>query len=194
MFKMVQLLLLTTLFIGTAFGQNEKAEIQQFMESYIQLVEQNEYVKLLDCVHPKLFDFVPKEAMVEALEKRMSDSNTKVSIHNCQMGTISDITELEGVKYAVANYSAEMQVYMSFEEDSSSTIHTTELTFDMLKINYGAENVSFDEEKKCFNMQLNNQLFAIKNPACDDWKVLEKKDSLKPIAELLLPEEIIEAW
>ena len=38
---------------------------------------------------------------------------------------------------------------------------------------------------------MTNEMYAINDPAYKDWKFLEKKDSMKPILEKLLPKKVL---
>ena len=75
--------------------------------------------------------------------------------------------------------------------DREENFNSTEFTYEMLKEKYGEKNVNYDREHKKLDVNVTNELYAINSPAYKEWKFLEKKDSMKPMLEKLLPKKVL---
>jgi hypothetical protein len=179
-----------------AFGQTDKDEIKRIFDDYFQTVEQRDNAKTLNYIYPELFYHFPKERMLEAMDKMKADKTTAVTMDDLSVASISETLEIDGVKYAVIKYSFRMtMIIMKVDENSNNDreedLNSTDFTYEMLKEKYGEKNVNYDREHNTLDVNVTNEMYAINAPAYKEWKFLEKKESMKPMLEKLLPKKVL---
>src|SRR5688572_10887304 len=193
--------LFVTLFIIGAYGQSGKDEVKSTFHDYFNTVMQQENEKTLEYIYPKLFDIIPKDKMLDIMNKTKADTTTRVVLIEPSITSISETTKIEATEYVVIQYSFKM--IMTFpkhaepvveeetdsepEEDSDAI----DFTFEIFKEKYGEKNVRIDRENSTLEAKASNEMYGIRDPAYSGWKFLEKKDSMKPILEKLLPKKIL---
>src|SRR6478752_6808948 len=96
-------LLATVLIIG-AYGQSEKDEIKNTFHDYFNTVMQQENEKTLVYIYPKLFDIIPKEKMLDIMNKTKADTSMRVVLAEPFITRISETTKIEATEYAVIQY------------------------------------------------------------------------------------------
>lgn len=193
--------LFVTLFIIGAYGQSDKDEVKSTFHDYFNTVMQQENEKTLGYIYPKLFDIIPKEKMLDIMNKTKADTSTRVALAEPAITSISETTKIEETAYVVIQYTFKMTMTFpkapepdeeeevdSEPEENSDPI---DFTFEMLKEKYGEKNVKIDRENSTLEAKASNEMFGIHDPAYSGWKFLEKKDSMKPILEKLLPKKVL---
>jgi hypothetical protein len=188
--------LLASMLTIAAFGQTDKDEIKRIFDDYFQTVEQRDNAKTLNYIYPELFYHFPKERMLEAMDKMKADTTTAVTMDDLSVASISETLEIDGVKYAVIKYSFRMtMIIMKVDENSNNDreedLDSTDFTYEMLKEKYGEKNVNYDREHNTLDVNVTNEMYAINAPAYKEWKFLEKKESMKPMLEKLLPKKVL---
>ena len=189
------LLILTALWITTAFAQTDRDEIRKNVEVFFKATQQSDYEKLLDYIYPKVFETYPKEELLKNMKKMQTDSTFSFSIENSKIENISDLMEVDGIKYALITYSYKM--YLTIAMDKNDTEEEKELfnkmMLGMYKNMYGEDNVQYDKKSGRFIIISTHEMFAIKDPKYKGWKFLEKipeEESLKRF----IPEEVLEKF
>jgi hypothetical protein len=180
---------------STAFGQTEKDEIRRTFETYFKAVQEKDNRTTLDYIYPKLFDMYPRERMLESMDRMKEDTTTIINFGRGSITSISDKLEVEGIHYALVKYAFRMTMVMNGSSDEAGTdgedFNSAEATYEMLKETYGDKNVTFDPENRKLDIQVANEMYAIKDPAYKDWKFLEKKENMMPILQKLLPRDVL---
>lgn len=180
-------LLYLLLFIQTTgFSQTDVEAIRQTALTYMEIVEQKDYQKTMDYLYPKLFDLVPRSLMKEALKQQAEDTEMQLEVKNSKIESVSKVLRVEGVKYALVDYSF-LMILIIPEEDKESL----NMMKGLFELNYGAENVSLDVEKRAFNINVVSAAYVINDPEYDGWKLLERKKELLPLLEKMLPKKVL---
>src|SRR6187402_2546116 len=100
--------LLVTMFIIGAYAQSDKEEVKSTFHDYFQTVMQQENEKTLDYIYPKLFDIIPKEKMLDLMNKTKADTSTGVVLAEPSITRISETTKVEATDYVVIQYTFKM--------------------------------------------------------------------------------------
>ncbi len=170
----------------TAFAQTDVEDIKQTVMAYMEIVENKDYQKTMDYLYPKLFDLVPRSIMEEALKKQEEETEIQVDLKNSAIQKVSKVLVVEGVKYALVDYSFLM--IMTVPEQDKEGLETMKMLFES---NYGKGNVRLDVEKRAFSIDMVSAAYVINNPAYDGWKFLERKKELFPLLEKMLPKKVL---
>lgn len=195
--KILFTLLPATMLTGTTFGQTDKDEIKKAFEVYFQTVEQKNNAKTLDYLYPKLFEHFPKNKMLQAMNRMKSDTTMITTVQNPSVANISETMDVDGIKYALIKYTFQMTMTLIVTQEESDSDepeeeeNPAEFAYEMLKEKYGEENVVYDRDNNKLDTNVTNEMYAIHDPAYAGWKFLEKKDSMKPILEKLLPKSVL---
>jgi len=200
MIKSLFSFLLFCTFTVTAFCQSDKEEIKKTLDGYFLAVSQKDNAKTLDYIYPKLFEKFPKDKMLEALDKRETDTAIIVTFEKGTITSISETMELDGIKYAYIKYSFKITMTIKADTtdsgaDGENDLNSADFTYELLKEQFGEQQVQYDREKSIINVNMTeNFMYAISNPVYEGWKFLEKKPNLMPILGELLPKKVLKKF
>ena len=191
---LVTFLLISTL-CTTTFGQTHIEEIKQSFTGYFNEIEQKNSKNVLEYIYPKVFDHFPKDRMLEAMSKK-SDTTTIVEIDSASIIKISNIFEMNSIKYALIKYC--FRITMTFVEDKNQPGNhlkenhaSTNFRYEMFKKSYGRKNVKYDSVNNIFYIIVSKEMYAISDPAYVGWKFIEKTDNMQPLLEKILPKKVL---
>lgn len=200
-------IIFSTLLLFSGFLQAQpKGTEENLMETlkiYMGFVENKDMAGTLDYIHPALFEMVPREILQTAMEQAFSDTTVAISLHDAKINKIHDIISTDEGSYTLVDYSFVMDMKMNQGEDTADEEEGEEeegegeeqfdamgMMISMLEMQYGEENVSFNEEEQLVTIKTEKTLYAILEPDFDSWKFLEKKDQMIGLFNKVIPEEV----
>ncbi|MEZ4981740.1 MAG: hypothetical protein R2769_09175 [Saprospiraceae bacterium] len=86
----------------------KKEAIKSTLNSYLNYTKTKNYEKLLDYIHPKLYDIVSKEVLLQEFKKMDSDENMKISFGNATIKDVSDLVRVGKRYFSLVFYQFEM--------------------------------------------------------------------------------------
>ncbi|HCQ13632.1 hypothetical protein [Flavobacterium sp.] len=181
--KQIIFLLACILFTTISFSQDLnalKAEIQKTYDATIAL----NYDKILDYTYPKLYKFIPRDKMKEALIATFNGTDEmKVKIlavdPNFNYGEIKTIDD-QKICLVKHNLSMELTLKETLEEED------VEMMIDLLKSTMETEDITFDKEKTTFKINKIATMIAISDELTNNqWRFLNKDKENKLMAMLL---------
>lgn len=197
--KLTILILLTFFTLTTTSAQTDKADIQKTLEVYLKAVEQKDYTTVVDYLYPKLFNIAPKKMMLQAMAEMSNDTNITITMHSSIIKNISKTYLLDNVKYLLVKYSFKMTMLLknnisdaNVRDDGSMDV--ADFTYKLMKGKYGEHNITFDKAKSEIEIFINNEMYAINDPAYPGWKFLEKKDEMQPLLQQILPKKVLKKF
>ena len=188
--KITVFLLIAYISIATSFGQNE-TDIKQTFEAYFEAVSSKDNAATLDYIYPKLFDFYPKEMMLQALDRVKEDTTTHMAIDNSEVVNVTEPLVVDGVSYALVSYTFEMSIQIMADVEGDEEYNRADFAFEMLKELHGEDQVTYDQEHSKVEVKVSTALYAINDPKYNGWKFLEKKEGMQPMLEKLLPAKVL---
>lgn len=168
------------------FAQSETEQIKQTVVEYMAIVENKDYQKTMDYLYPKLFEIVPKSIMKEALQKQAENTDVVIEIDNSTIQKVSKILLVNGVKYALVDYSFLMTMIIS--EKDKDGLETMKVLFEA---KYGKEKVVLNREKRTLGINVSSAAYLIRDPQYDGWKFLERKEEMLPLLGKILPKKVL---
>lgn len=166
----------------------QTSDIESTFNNYVEATHSEDVSEQLDYFYPQMFDFLPKENMIEGLN--MTKESDKIHISNEKIKSISEVYEEEGGKYALLIYQVDLTLDVA---DLKSKAGGEESAMNM-KADYedehGPENVNFDEDAYLFTVKFTNSLYAIFDNGIGSWKFLPKDETTTMITEEVIPEGI----
>jgi hypothetical protein len=165
----------------------KKKEIRKTLNTYLSFTKTKEYDKILDYVHPKLFDVVSREAILQQFEAMESDESMKITFGEALIKDISDLVRVGPRYFSLVFYQFEMT--MTFQDKAMAPVMK-----DAFVSTFGEDNVKLDEEKGAIEVMTHKSLFAIEEPDLNGWKVIENNPEQRFILESILPTDVIEHY
>ncbi|MGQ3089015.1 hypothetical protein, partial [Flavobacterium sp.] len=156
---MKKLILLSVLLISsiTIFAQDKKSLEERANQMYGYTASE-QYEKLLDFTYPKLFTIVPRDKMVEILQRMTKGEGFTIAIAptppNFKFG---EIKKIDGGHYSVLTHDLNMK--MRFDEPVADD--ELEFLLASLKTNLKTDNVTFDKKDNSFTIIKRSQAVAV---------------------------------
>lgn len=185
---LILILLVSQSLVMTA--QDDSKAIQAAVDEYFDALEVGDYGKMLDMVHPKLYEFTSKESMLELFEGMLNDPEVRMSMHNYKVVKVSDRVKHEGVNYALVDY--EFVLTISFNTEIDDGDATYEVILTTYQNMYGKDNVSFDDTRKSYFIHQDAQMFAIYDPAIGTWKFFENSPEMSVLLDAVVPPTVVD--
>ena len=164
-------------------------EIRVTFEAYLETVRNKDNPATIEYLYPGLFNIIPKETLLQVMNQLYSDSTVNVSYLDLSLTNVSDIIPHEEKAYALVSYSNKLQMQFITQPGEDDT-EAMEMTLNAFNNAYGKENVAYEADTQTFTIYSESDVYAIKDPAYDGWKFIEKKDNLQPILQQLIPAAI----
>ncbi len=181
--KQITFLLASILFTTISFSQDLnslKAEIQKTYDATIAL----NYDKILDYTYPKLYKFIPRDKMKEALISTFNGTDEmKVKILAVDPNfNFGEIKTIDNQKFCLVKHNLSMELTLNETlEDEDVT-----MMIDLLKSAMETEDITFDKEKTTFKVNKIATMIAISDELTkNQWRFLNKDKENKLMAMLL---------
>ncbi|WP_294824542.1 hypothetical protein [uncultured Flavobacterium sp.] len=185
---MKKLILLSVLLMSSiaTFAQDKKSLEDRANQMYGYTASE-QYEKLLDYTYPKLFTIVPREKMVEILQRMTKGEGFTISIAPTPPNfTFGEIKKIDGGHYSVVTHDLNMK--MRFDEPVAD--QELEMLLSSFKANLKTDNVTFDRKDNSFNIIKKSQAVAVWDKDTQGkWMFVNNSDG--PIRTKLFSEKVI---
>lgn len=186
------ILFLTIRSVGVA--QDYKKEIEIGFTEYLNSIMNRDFEKSMEFILPDFFEIFPKDQMITLMEQTFNNPSIEFEFKNPKILEIKDSRKIEPKYYAMLSYSNQMNMKVNSdevenEEEKESRIKLMKLSFEQT---FGSENVQYNTETEFFEIQVEQQVYAISENGLTDWKFLVIEKKQKVILEKLLPKELLD--
>ncbi|MCW4470512.1 hypothetical protein OGH69_16190 [Flavobacterium sp. MFBS3-15] len=176
-------LLITSL---NTFAQDKKSLEERTVLNYSYTASE-QYEKLMDFTHPKIFTLVPREKMVEIMQRMTKGDGFVITIAPvAPRFNFGEIKKIDDASYSVITYDLAMK--MRFTEP----VADSELDFLLasFKTNLKTDDVTFDKRDNSFNIIKKSQSVAVWDKDSNGkWMFVNNSDG--PIKTKLFSEKVI---
>jgi hypothetical protein len=166
----------------------QTSDIEATFNEYVEATHSDDVREQLDYFYPQMFEFLPKENMIEGL-KRTKESD-KINIGKEKLISISEVYEEDGGKYALLTYKVELTLDVADLKDKQGGEESAMDMKDAYEEEHGPENVNFNQDTYLFTINFTNTLYAILDNQIGSWKFLPKDETTTMITEEVIPEGI----
>jgi len=186
--------LLICFLFGVLFSgaQSNDPALNKRLSEYISANEDLNLEKIMDFIHPKLFEIAPRELMIKALKEVFESDEFKASMDSLEIISVDDEFKYEGISYRKVQYSMVMDFRFVDAEKTSDSVFV-----NLLKTSFSnAFNdaiVSFDKEKNSFHIKGYEFLIAIKDKENALWMFIGHEKN-KMLMEYIFPKAVIEKF
>lgn len=184
-----------TLILLTHFAsaQNSKSVIEARFNEYLTALVSKDFNKAMNYLPDDFFKIVPKNHMIEALEKAFNTPGVEFELRMPKIMAIGDVFQEEKKYYSLLKYSNIMIMKIRDGEDNL-TKEEKENKFNViqnsLNNSFGAENVKLNEKDDSFEIYSEKDAYAVSNDGKTNWRFLVLEKDQKPILKKLLPAKL----
>lgn len=170
---------------------DHKMEIEQMMQKVLVYTNAKQADPLLNLMYPKLFDLVPREMMVNEMEKLFSGNEMEYAVEKVKTNQISDIFTFENEDFAKVNYSMRLD-FKFLHEEGADQDEFNQMMLNVFQATYGKEQVNL--EAGHFLIESENVVLAISDKGKNNWKMLEIKDAQKPLLKRMIDQTVLKKF
>lgn len=182
------LFLIGLFFTSSAQSKDEKG-IRSDLATYIELTENQQFDALMDYVHPKVFDIVSRELMVETFESIFNDPSMEFKFNGFKINKIYPTVKNGKEKYALVDYQSGMNMKMIGEEFTDEVLEASKTMFEA---QFGAANVEQLADKS-FQISAPKTMIATYFKDDKRWKFIEQNTQMQGILDSAIPTDVQEA-
>ncbi|QHT67393.1 hypothetical protein GXP67_12495 [Rhodocytophaga rosea] len=182
-----------TLPLISCYGQDlsEKQVIEKVFEEYFETVKKKDNASTLEYLHPKIFDNLSKDKLMQSLDKMKLDTTMIMNFENAMIKSISNVIEVDKVKYTLLKYNFKLKIQINNSLISGNGTGKDNSIYQQFKAKYGEENVKYDPKDNTYSIDVSSSMYAINDIQYIGWKFLEKKDNMKNIIDKVIPTEAL---
>lgn len=179
--------LILSLMALMATGQTD-LRLKERLDSSLEFTRKKDFNSILDLTYPKLFDIVERSQMMSLLRNTFENDQFTIDVDSVQILTISPVISFEKGQYVKVRHT--MRMIFHFRDTSGNEARETQkLTVGVMGMQYGEENVRYDEATYTMYVFTRPEMIAIKNEISPEWTFLNyKKDDM--LTDFLLGKEL----
>ncbi len=181
----ISFLLLTT----TNVQAQAKSELETSFNSYLELILANDFETAFDYAPSKLFEIVPRDLMVTAMNQVFNNPDMKIYLSDPSILDITDKIEIEGAPYYIITYASTMNMEFNDLPQDSSVNAILGMAEIGLASDFGKENVARNEANTGFKIYSVKKVCALIEDGGFKFVAIEL-DQLNLLRQLI-PNEII---
>nr|WP_321245337.1 hypothetical protein [uncultured Psychroserpens sp.] len=190
--KNIITLLIALLISVSSFAQSHKDEVSKNAQTYYDYMTAQNFDGVLDYMYPKVFEMAPRAQMKAGMEQMFNSPDMKIEFISNEVSKVSDKKEVEGVTYAAVFYNSKMK--MTFLSEKNKSAEDQKAFLDFMKITmdsqFGENNVIADQTEMSLVINMDANMFAIKDPQYDGWKFIANDDAMKQLVDSIVPESV----
>jgi hypothetical protein len=182
--------LLAFLYGSVSFAQKTTdPELTKRLNAYLRLTRESKFNELMDYTHPKIFTIMPREQLVEIMEKSFDNDQMTIGIDSIGTTTISPDFVLKTARYKKIGYWMVISVVFKDTTVTSDESFVARATSSFEKGFPGAK-VYFNPNTKHFEIRATSLMIAIKDSPAKPWYFLGYQRD-EALLNKLYPKEVI---
>lgn len=157
------------------------------LQKIYDLTIEKKYDIILESTYPKVFDIVPKKAMIDAMNQMFDNDQMTITIEKVNPEfTFTEIMVINGGKYCVIEHNNRMT--MKFKEELGES---KEFVLASLNENMTGYKVTLDEKTETFTVDGKAKMIAISDKLTNEtWKYINFNGE-SPMMEKVLGKEVL---
>jgi hypothetical protein len=186
--------LLILFLIGVLFSnaQSNDPALNKRLSEYLVANKELNFEKIMEYIHPKLFEMVPKELMIQAMKETFENEELKASLDSMEIISVGEVFDHESASYRKIDYSLVMDLSLANSNNNldSTFINLMKASFEEA---FGDATVTYSYEKKSFHISGKQFMIAVRDKKDAPWMFLGyKKDNT--LIQFLFPKAVIEKF
>jgi len=176
----------------TMQGQVDKKTLKAETLKYFSFVESNNSEGVINYMHPKVFETLPKEQMKAGMDQMLDNKDMKIEFLSSTIDNMTDIVVHENNSYVNINYTNKMKMVFLSEKNKPVEEQKTFMDFmeKTMDSQFGKKNVFLDAENLALIIIVKSDLYAIYNEEFDGWKFVGNDDAMATVINSIIPEKV----
>lgn len=188
--------LLILLFISAGVvvkAQQAQKDIEEQFLKYTHLLIEKKFKESTGYVIEDFFTIIPKETLIEVMEKTFNDPNLSFAIDSPKVISISQSKTIKGKQYAKLQYSNIIHMKMNVGQSDAVLPDSAQLEFMTLALQgqFGEDNVKFNKEKNTYSIYAKKDAIA-QTTDNKNWKFIVVEEKQLPLLKKIIPKELLE--
>lgn len=180
-------LILVLSFFLTIQAQHDPRLVQR-LDSTLIATRAMDFNRILDLTYPKLFDLVERDQMKAVLRSTFDNNQFLITLDSLTIASISPVMTVGSGQYVKVQHTMLMIFHFKDTADKEN-IETEKLVANTMAMQYGDENVKYDEVTRSIRVFTKPEMIGAKDDISPEWTFVNYKKG-DMITELLFSKEI----
>ena len=187
--KKFPLLLFIALCSLSTLAQRDTS-LQRRVDEYLAANKQLDFEKLMNYIHPKLFQIVPREQMIELFKSIFDNPQMTISMDSMSVTGISKSFNFKGAEYKKVDYYIAMSLRFKDSTVLTDQDKVSEIQ-EQVKTSMSADNVKYIAENNSLAIDAKKIMFAVKDNPRTQWMFVGYEPQQREMMKTLVPEEVL---
>ena len=161
-----------------------KTNIKTDFTEYINLVKNQAFEKSMDYLYEPFFEIMPKEKVIEMLERTFNDTAISISFGASEILNVKNYKKINEEFYSLLSYSSITNMKFNTEMKNEFMLHAYQLQF-------GKKNVKYNNSTNTYEIYVEKKVYAISDNGKTNWTFLTINKYQKDLLRKLLPKQIV---
>ena len=164
--------------------------LQRRLDAYLAANKQLDFEKLMDYIHPKLFDIVPREQMIELFKSIFDNPQMMISMDSMSVIGVSKSFNFKGAEYKKVDYYLRMSLRFKDSTVLKDQDRVSEIQ-EQVKTSMSAEKIRYVPQNNSLAIDAKKIMFAIKDNPRTQWMFVGYEPQQREMMKALVPEEVL---
>ena len=164
--------------------------LQRRLDEYLAANKQLDFERLMNYIHPKLFDIVPREQLIELFKSIFDNPQMTISMDSMFVKGISTSFNFKGAEYKKVDYYVGMSLRFKDSTVLTDQDKLSEIQ-ERVKTSMSAENVKYIAQSNSLAIDAKKIMFAIKDNPHTQWMFVGYEPQQREMMKTLVPEEVL---
>lgn len=184
-FLLFTICLLSKTFCAQTLDTITENQIRAKLDTYFVATDAKDWDTVLDMIYPKLFELAPRESVRQQFVS-LEDDGMGFNFFDVVIGHMTDPVDFEQESFILLDYEHKMGITLI---DTSMQAAATAM-LSIFRGQYGEDNVSYDESKYTFTVQVAKKMLAVSPIDTSDWRFVDIDPKKPVVLTMLVPEEV----
>lgn len=180
-------LILFLSFFVTIQAQHDPRLVQR-LDSTLLATRAMDFNRILDLTYPKLFDLVERDQMKAVLRSTFDNNQFLITLDSLTIASISPVMTVGTGQYVKVQHTM-LMIFHFKDTAEKENIETEKLVANTMSMQYGEENVKYDEVTRSISVFTKPEMIGAKDDISPEWTFVNYKKG-DMITELLFSKEI----
>ncbi|MDX1956775.1 MAG: hypothetical protein SFU20_14695 [Chitinophagaceae bacterium] len=180
-------LILVLSFFLTIQAQHDPRLVQR-LDSTLLATRAMDFNRILDLTYPKLFDLVERDQMKAVLRSTFDNNQFLITLDSLTIASISPVMTVGTGQYVKVQHTM-LMIFHFKDTAGKENIETEKLVANTMAMQYGDENVKYDEVTRSIRVFTKPEMIGAKDDISPEWTFVNYKKG-DMITELLFSKEI----
>lgn len=168
-------------------AQSDKRLIER-LDSTLTATRHKDFNTVLDFTYPKIFDIVERDQMMSVLRSTFENDQFIIGLDSLRILNVGPVIKVGTGEYVKIRHTM-LMIFQYRDTSNQENIEVEKLTANTMAMQYGDENVSYDEKTRSIRVFTKPEMVAIRDEKSSEWTFLNyKKDDM--FVDYLLSKEV----